>query len=206
MKPVRIVILAKAPLPGFAKTRLIPALGEQGAAHLAERLIRHTVESALAANIGSVELCVTPDQHHACWQAMQLPEGLCLSEQVTGDLGQRMGEIAARVVAGGESVLLIGTDCPALDAAQLRRAAAALAKHEAVMIPAHDGGYVLLGLKQYHPRLFADIPWSTAQVAALTQQRLSQLQWGVEVLPALHDVDMPQDLPHLPLGWLSVDA
>lgn len=206
MNPVRIVILAKAPLPGFAKTRLIPALGEQGAAHLAERLIRHTVKEALAADIGPVELCVTPDQQHACWQAMQLPQGLCFSEQVAGDLGQRMGEIAARVVAGGESVLLVGTDCPALDAAQLRRAAAALANHEAVMIPAHDGGYVLLGLKQHHPSLFADIPWSTAQVAALTQQRLSQLQWVVEVLPALHDMDMPQDLPHLPLGWLSVDA
>ncbi|HNC68026.1 MAG TPA: glycosyltransferase, partial [Thauera aminoaromatica] len=102
------------------------------------------------------------------------------------------------VLAGGERVLLIGTDCPALDAACLRTAAEALDEVEAVIVPSFDGGYVLLGLRRFDPSLFEGIAWSTSTVAAATRVRLDALAWSYQVLPALQDIDVPADLVHLP--------
>ncbi|MBV1790668.1 TIGR04282 family arsenosugar biosynthesis glycosyltransferase [Marinobacterium sp. D7] len=191
----RIVILAKAPLPGLAKTRLIPVLGERGAAQLAERMLHHTLREACAADLGPVELCVTPDTDHPCWTSR--PASVALSEQGGGDLGERMARIAARITAAGGPVLLIGTDCPALTADRLRRAAAALEQGDAVMTPAADGGYVLLGLNRFDLSLFRDIPWSTEQVAQLTRERTEALGWRLHELATLHDIDEAGDLVHL---------
>lgn len=198
MKPARIVILAKAPIAGFCKTRLIPALGEQGAARLAQRMLARTVRFALAARLGPVELCVTPGLQSFDWPSLCLPDGLVWSEQGEGDLGARMGRAAQRVTAEGETILLIGTDCPGLDSGLLQSAAAALQDHDASLVPAADGGYALLGLKRVHPALFDAMPWSTDVVAAETRRRLAQLGWRLSSLPALHDIDEPQDLPWLP--------
>ncbi len=198
MKPARIVILAKAPLPGQAKTRLSPALGIEGAANLAKELLRHCVSEALAADIGPVELCVTPSVHHAIWSDIALPEPLQWSEQGTGDLGERMARATQRVVARGESVLLIGTDCPDLTAVKLRQAAQLLTDYQACMVPVSDGGYALLGLQQYHPSLFVHMPWSTDTVASLTRQRLFDQGIELQTLPMLHDIDEPSDLQYLP--------
>ncbi|GGC01470.1 hypothetical protein GCM10011352_29540 [Marinobacterium zhoushanense] len=191
----RIVILAKAPLPGLAKTRLIPALGEQGAARLAERMLRHTLSEAVAADLGPVELCVAPDADLSCWR--DLPADFVLTDQGGGDLGQRMSAIAERVTPE-QPVLLIGTDCPDLTRDRLRTAACALSCVDAVMVPASDGGYVLLGLKRFDHRLFNPIPWSTGQVADLTRQRIEALGWRLQELDTLHDIDDPEDLAHLP--------
>lgn len=192
---IRIVILTKAPLPGLAKTRLIPALGEQGAARLAERMLHHTLSEAVATDLGPVELCVAPSADLACWQ--DLPAGVELTGQGDGDLGQRMAAIAERVTAV-QPLLLIGTDCPALTRERLCAAASALARSDAVMIPANDGGYVLLGLKRFDPALFNQIPWSTDQVADLTRQRIAVLGWRLVELDMLYDIDEPEDLVHLP--------
>jgi len=191
-----IVILAKAPLPGLAKTRLVPALGEQGAAQLAERMLRHTLTEAAAADLGSLELCVTPDAAHPCWS--DISSGVRLSEQGDGDLGRRMARAARRALAESDRVLLIGTDCPSLTRDRIKAAARALQHSESVMIPALDGGYVLLGLTAFNPSLFRDIPWSTDQVAHLTRRRVRALGWRLHELEALHDIDEPGDLAHLP--------
>src|SRR5690606_16574236 len=90
MKPVRVIIFAKAPIPGLAKTRLIPSLGKDGAAVLARRFLYRTLEESLAAAIGTVELCATPEPSHACWRAIGMPAGTVLSAQGEGDLGLRM--------------------------------------------------------------------------------------------------------------------
>jgi len=201
MKPVRIVIFAKAPLPGFAKTRLIPALGAQGAADLARRMLEHTLHQALAANVGQVELCVTPPAVDPVWQALRLSELVQWSDQGEGDLGQRMARAAQRVLDGGESVLLIGTDCPQLGPDHLRRASRALGRADAALIPTFDGGYALLGLNCFHPALFTDIAWSTNTVAAETLCRSGQLGWSVQSQPMLHDIDEPADLKWLPKTW-----
>jgi rSAM/selenodomain-associated transferase 1 len=198
---VRIVIFAKAPVPGLAKTRLIPALGAQGAADLARRMLDHTVAQALAAEVGPVELCVTPLPGNAAWQGLTLPASVTWSDQGDGDLGERMARAAQRVTGARESLLLIGTDCPALDAAQLRRAATSLQYFDATLVPTADGGYVLLGLNRFHASLFEDVEWSTDSVANETRRRLARLGWRVQDEPAVHDIDEPADLPWLPQGW-----
>jgi NAD(P)-dependent dehydrogenase (short-subunit alcohol dehydrogenase family) len=123
--------------------------------------------------------------------------------QGEGDLGARMARAAQRAVAAGQAVLLIGTDCPALDAAALQRAAQVLHATDAVMVPAHDGGYVLLGLRRFDARVFKDIDWSTARVAAQTRQRIQALGWELTLCPAAYDIDEPADLQRLPAGWLQ---
>ena len=194
----RVVIIAKAPVPGFAKTRLIPALGAAGAAALARRMLDHVLGEALAADVGSVELCVTPEPGDAGWRRFTVPRGVDWSAQGDGDLGRRMARAAERSLARGEPVLLIGSDCPQLDATTLRAAAALLDGHDACLAPTHDGGYVLLGLRRPCPAVFEDLPWSTAQVRELTLQRLQAAGLSVALLPTLRDIDEPADLQYLP--------
>lgn len=192
MATTRIVIMAKAPLAGSAKTRLIPLLGPDGAARLAGQMLRQTVCQAQDAALGTPELCASPAPDDAAWHG-HLPAGVRLSDQGDGDPGQRLAAAAERVTAAGERVLLIGTDCPALDAARLRAAAAALDEHDAVLFPASDGGYVLLGLRGSDPALFRDMPWSSSAVAALTRERIAALGWSLFVGDTLADVDEPGD-------------
>ncbi|TBR12571.1 MAG: glycosyltransferase [Rugosibacter sp.] len=204
MKPVRIVIFAKAPQPGFAKTRLIPALGSQGAADLARRLLSHTLNVALTAKVGSVELCVTPSVLDPVWQTLAVTDAVLWSDQGDGDLGERLARAAKRVIESGESVLLLGTDCPELGASGLQRAAYALQRADATLFPTADGGYALLGLNHFHPSLFEDIAWSTDTVAFETLCRLGQMGWSVQSHSMLHDIDEPADLKWLPAGWTEV--
>lgn len=190
-EPVTVAILAKAPLPGLTKTRLIPRLGAAGAAALQDWLLRRSVATALAAELGPVVLWGAPDCTHPAFAGLG---PVRLHDQPAGDLGARM---LAAVDPAAAGTLIIGTDCPLLTPALLRQAAAALAGHDAVVIPAEDGGYVLLGLHRPEPRLFADIAWSTAQVMAQTRARLRELGWCWQELPALWDVDRPADVDRL---------
>ena len=206
MKPTRIIIFAKAPQPGFVKTRLIPALGAERAAELARQMLFNTLHEALSADIGPVELCVTPEINQAAWQGMHLPTGIEISDQGEGDLGARLTRASERALVNAESALLIGTDCAELSSALLREAAQALHDHEAIIHCTVDGGYALLGLKRFDPFLFSDIPWSTDAVSGTTLARIEQLGWSVRVGQVLHDVDEPQDLKYLPSRWMMHSA
>tara|TARA_R110001592_G_scaffold177012_1_gene417111 strand:- start:3242 stop:3856 length:615 start_codon:yes stop_codon:yes gene_type:complete len=197
-RQTHIIIFAKAPLAGFAKTRLIPALGKQGAAQLAKRLFEHALAEALAADIGTVELCVTPGLENHCWKSFQFPDSLFLTEQGEGDLGERMARATKRALENHQSVLLIGTDCPELNRYSLQEAADELSCHDACFTPVSDGGYALMGLKAFHSSLFEDISWSTDKVSALTLERFRNLDWQVALLKSLHDIDEPDDLQYLP--------
>ena len=198
----RIVIFAKAPQPGSVKTRLIPALGAEGAAKFARRLLQHTLQQALAAGVGEVELCMSPDPLDSAWQGVAIDSAVQQTAQEGGDLGARMARAVRRVTdsahSADPSVLLIGTDCPALTSALLQQVAQQLDAHDAVMLPAHDGGYVLLGLKSPGPELFNNMPWSTSVVAVETLRRMAALKLRVWPGPALHDIDEPADLQHVP--------
>ena len=205
MKPLRIVIFAKAPLAGMCKTRLIPALGADGAAMLARQLLDHALAQAMSAGIGTVELCMTPDNDEF-WQSVALPASIVRSAQGDGDLGQRLARASQGVIERGEAVLLIGTDCPALDAACLRHIASALMEVDAVMVPAADGGYAALGLNHFHQAVFSNIAWSTDSVAFETLCRFGGLGWSVQQLPMLHDVDEPIDLQWLPDSWRAASG
>ena len=203
MTSVRIIIFAKAPHPGAAKTRLTPALGEQGAALLAAVMLAHTIDKALVAAVGPVELCVSPDPNDAQWHDVVLPADIAVTEQGDGDLGARMARAAQRGLTRDDAVLLIGTDCPELSIVQLRDAARALRDVDSVIHPAVDGGYVLLGLTRSDPSLFSDIAWGTDGVARVTLDRLAELGWSTHVGAVVHDIDEPEDLVRLPEAWLA---
>ena len=202
-----IILFAKFPAQGMAKTRLQPALGIEGAAQMAHKLLLHSIEQAVATGF-TVELCVSPAPTDPCWQALNLLDSLRWSAQAEGDLGLRMLTASQQALHPLESkrfeqVLLIGTDCPNLTTICIRQAAQQLETQDSVMIPAFDGGYALFGFKQVAARLFSNIEWSTASVAKVTQQRLSELSWSVALLAPLPDIDEPEDLCYLPNGWLD---
>ena len=199
IKPMRIIVFAKAPTAGFAKTRLIPELGAAGAAALARLMLAHTLRAALAANIGRVELCVTPAIADEAWHGVELPLGITIADQGDGDLGDRMARAARRGIDRGESILLLGTDCVEMSVGLLCAAAQSVSTHDAVIHCTADGGYALLGLNRFSPFLFGDMPWSTDAVASTTLGRIGQLGWSVHVGQLLHDMDEPQDLGHLPV-------
>ena len=202
MLRTRLIVLAKAPVAGFAKTRLIPALGAEGAARLARRLLDETMAQARAAGFDGLELCCAPDTTHPAFVQQRQGGGVQLSVQGSGDLGARMHQAVIRGLRAAAQVILIGTDAPRLDAAYLQAASTALANNDAVLGPAADGGYVLIGLRRPAPRLFEALPWSTQRVLALTRERLIECDLRWAELPMLHDIDTDDDLAHLPSGWL----
>jgi len=194
-EPVVVAVLAKAPIPGFAKTRLIPVLGARGAATLQGRLIERAVETACAATLGPVVLWTTPDETHPAFQSIGVRLGITLARQADGDLGARM---LAAVTQAGASVLVIGSDCPALTPDHLRTGAEVLRNHaDAVVIPAEDGGYALIGMRTPEPALFSDMPWSTPGVMDETRRRLRALGLTWREPVTLWDVDLPRDLERM---------
>lgn len=206
MSVLRIIVFAKAPVPGLAKTRLIPQLGADGAAQLASRLLQHTLTEARAANVGKVELCVTPAAHSECWSGVVIPPDVDVSDQGEGDLGERLARAASRGLASRPYILLVGADCPELTRERLRAAAKSLRASDVVIFPASDGGYTLLGLRRTDSSLFDDVPWSTAAVAAMTAERVRKLGWSLHFGKTLHDIDVPADLDHVPQAWLTHDC
>ncbi|EHR72238.1 hypothetical protein BurJ1DRAFT_3430 [Burkholderiales bacterium JOSHI_001] len=192
---VQVAVLAKAPLPGLAKTRLIPALGPQGAARLQRQLTRCALRTALDARLGAVSLWCTPDARHRFFRALQQATGVACRVQPEGDLGQRM-HAAFQAHCPQGPLLLIGTDCPPLTPAHLQQAARALlAGEEAVFYPAEDGGYVLVGLRQPQAALFQHMPWSTDAVMAQTRGRAQAAGLRLREFDTLWDLDVPADLP-----------
>jgi uncharacterized protein len=200
-EPVALAVLARAPVAGSVKTRLIPALGADGAAALQERLIERAVATACAAAIGPVTVWMTPAVPHPCFTALAARHAIALAAQPDGDLGARM--LAACEAAGGPA-LVIGTDCPILTAAHLQQAAQVLhAGTDVVVIPAEDGGYVLIGSRRPQPSLFAGMTWSTDTVMAETRRRLARLCLTWQEPALLWDVDRPEDIARLHAAGLG---
>lgn len=200
IEKVAIAILAKAPIPGFAKTRLIPALGAEGAAAFQRSLIAHTVEVARAAAIGPVTVWGAPDASHTAFSALRT-RGVGVMPQAGGDLGVRMQQALA---AARGPALVIGTDCPALTARDLHTAADVLRNGaDVVIFPADDGGYVLIGARRDEAALFSDMTWSTPQVLDETRRRLRQAGRSWQEPVTLWDVDRPEDLDRLRASGLD---
>jgi len=197
-----IIIFAKRPEAGKVKTRLIPALGAKQACELAERMLKHTIGNVLKAmslqpNL-YMQLCIAPDMQDPFWQPFMVNEKVSLSQQVEGDLGVRMATATQEVMAKGQRAILIGSDCPALNSDKFLNIVKDLGQFDALMHPASDGGYVLLGLSRFSSKIFCDIPWSTQDVAALTLRALEQLNFSVKTLEVMHDIDEPEDFQYLP--------
>jgi rSAM/selenodomain-associated transferase 1 len=190
-----VVILAKAPIPGFAKTRLIPAIGAHAAAVLQERLTERAVATASAAKIGPVILCCEPDATHDSFLNMVARMKITLRPQPNGDLGAR---ILVTLAGSTGPVLVIGTDCPALTEVHLRGAAAALHEgNDVILIPAENGGCVLLGMRKAQPALLSNIVWGDGAILTETRARIVEQRLMLVERPPLWDVNTEIDLARL---------
>jgi len=193
-----LIVFARAPEPGRVKTRLVPLLGERGAARLHARLAERTLATALAAGIGGVDLYCSPGTGHAFFSRNRRRFGIGLHSQGGGNLGDRMYRAFARALRNRAYAVLIGSDCPVLRPSDLRAAAQALrAGADAVLSPAEDGGYALIGLRRVSRRLFDGVAWSTPEVLAQTRSRLRRLRWRWKELRTVWDVDRPEDVARL---------
>lgn len=201
-QPAAIAVFAKAPVPGAVKTRLIPALGAERAARLQAAMIRRVVTAAVESGLGPVSLWCWPHTAHLLFQDLHTRLGVELWSQCEGDLGQRMLHCFSSLCRAGP-VLLVGSDCPALDGRALRRASDSLrAGADAVFLPAEDGGYVLAGLRHAEPRLFESLQWGGPNVMAATRERLERLAWRWAEPLRLWDVDRPEDVERLRVSGL----
>lgn len=187
----RTIVFAKAPIPGEAKTRLIPVLGSVGAARLHERLVDRALTTACAAGLGRVELCCAPDASHPFFAERAARFGIAVTVQGPGDLGERM----RRALATALPAVLVGTDCPAMTPDYLREAARAIAAgYDAALGPAEDGGYVLIAAGRILPAVFAGMRWGGPDVLEEQRGRFRAIGWRWMELPTLWDVDRPEDL------------
>ncbi len=193
-----LLVFAKAPEPHHAKTRLIPALGAESAAALHARLVEQTIETACSTQGVRVELWCTPNCTHAFFVELQQRFDIQLHEQEGIELGQRMAHALASALQTADRAVLIGSDCPELDRLYVEEAFDALREADAVLGPALDGGYVLIGLRRTAPSLFEQIPWGTDRVLELTRAGLDRLGWRWIELPPLRDLDRPEDLGYFP--------
>lgn len=193
--PIGIAILAKAPIPGYAKTRLAHSIGTDRAAELQTQLIARTLQTALNAQTGPVTLWAAPDVSHPVFADIAQRGAARVLPQPEGDLGQRMLHAAQ---ASDSATLIIGTDCPALTPAHLRASASALRDgFSTCLIPAEDGGYVLIGMREPQPCLFDNMPWGTSDVLRLTRERLRAHRLSCAEQEALWDVDTAEDFTRL---------
>jgi hypothetical protein len=193
----RVAVFAKAPVPGQVKTRLAGVLGADAAAGLHAGLVRHALATAVASGLGAVELWCAPDERHDFFERCAADFGASLHAQRGADLGARMRAAFDEAFARGEALVLIGADCPALKPGDLRAAAAALETHDVAIVPAEDGGYVLLAMARAVPQVFEGVAWGSPSVIGETRSRLAAAGVAWLELPALWDVDRPEDYERL---------
>lgn len=193
-----LAVLAKAPIPGYAKTRLDPLLGAEGAAELHAVLLERTLRAAAAAGFGAIAVWCAPDRRSPFFEALRARAAFELRDQPAGDLGARMLVAFEHHLASSEPAVLIGSDCPELGPGELRAVRAALGHGaDVVLVPALDGGYAAIGLARVDRSLFDGMRWGTPEVLEETRRRVRRLGWTARELPAVRDVDRPDDVEWL---------
>jgi uncharacterized protein len=187
-----LAVIAKEPVAGLAKTRLVPALGEAGATRAAAAMLADTL--AAVRSVGAEPwLCFTPAE--ARERLGRLAPGFGLLVQGSGDLGDRLAAcLADLLAAGADRVAIVGADTPHLPAADCRRAFSLLDEADVVLGPALDGGYYLVAAKAVRPELFVGVPMGTDAVLSETLVRAAAARLVVALLPPLRDLDRVQDL------------
>lgn len=194
----RLLLFAKAAIPGQVKTRLIPALGATGAATLHQHMLHHTVNMAMAAGICPLDVWCTPDTTSPPFSHYHNSATITLLKQPNTTLGGRMAHAVHLAMRNAKFVVLIGADCPLLRPELLQTAIARLdSGKDCIIIPADDGGYVLLALRHDCGTIFKNITWGSDNVLTMTQQRIAELGWDCDELEPLWDVDRPDDLNQL---------
>lgn len=188
-----VCVMAKAPVAGQVKTRLVPPLRPAQAAALAAAMLADTWAAAAALAGARTLLARAGDP------ARFPPElgGVDAIDQRGADLGARIEQSMGAALERGAPALVIGADVPGLPVSHLEAAAAALAGADAVLGPSADGGYYLIGARRWRPGLLEDLPWSAPDTRAATRARLESAGWTVAAAPAFDDVDDPGDLAAL---------
>ena len=197
-----LIIFTRYPEIGQTKTRLIPILGAEGAAHLQQQLTEQTVTLGRSLLAQKIALRVYFAGGNMALMQKWLGQKLAYFPQSGADLGQRMEQAFAESFAqGAQQVVLIGTDCPLLTEALIHQAFWQLTQREIVLGPAEDGGYYLIGLSRFLPALFQGIDWGSDRVLAQTQAIIQHHHYTVDYLPPLFDLDRPSDWQR----WLALN-
>lgn len=196
-RPV-LIIFTRDPIPGRVKTRLIPCLGKAGACALHLKLLQRTLDTAMQCPDVAVELWTDTAAPSPELRKVIAGSSLRLRQQQGSDLGLRMHHAIDDALCRSNRVVLIGTDCPDWRTHDLVEAFDLLNDNDAVVAPAMDGGYVLVGCRRNTVELFSDIPWGSDQVFAITKNRLQSLGWRWRELPAHPDIDCEPDLKLVP--------
>ena len=183
-----LIVFARAPVAGAAKTRLQPDLDADAANALYTAMFIDTL--ALARRLGAPVLLSLAGESHL----LDLPAKWTVVQQPERSFGERLAwSFAEAFRRGARQAVLIGADLPHLPVEVLREAFAALADHDAVLGPTHDGGYYLLGLNDLAPWLFDGIAWSTADVFSQTAALLERRHKRTALLPEQRDIDTLDD-------------
>lgn len=199
-----LAIYAKAPVLGRVKTRLQGFLGEEGALSLHKSLIRYVFENLAQARLCATQLWVAGQADAPTYDPQEdaFFLGLCAREAIVAqqgaDLGERMAHTARQALTQADYVVIVGADCPSVDASYLEAALQALEAGASIVFgPADDGGYVLLGLRELPECLFVGVPWGSSEVLAVSRANLRANGWQWTELEPRWDVDRPQDLVRL---------
>jgi rSAM/selenodomain-associated transferase 1 len=193
-KSNKLLIFTKAPILGEVKTRLQPDYSVEQSLKLHKKLVINTLTSISDLSDFHVELCCAPNRQHMFFLDCEKRFPIQLSDQLGDDLGERMAFAFSSALQLYEKVIIVGTDCPDLNGEYVNNALKALDDFDAVMGPAEDGGYVLLGLKKFSPALFTDILWGSDVVFKQTKKVLTELSWSCHELGIMYDVDRSEDL------------
>lgn len=193
-KEALFIQFAREPIPGKVKTRMQALLSAEQACALHCDLLRWTCNTLCGAQMADVELWVSENKRHPVFEQCS---ALGVSERRTqrgADLGQRMYHAICDGLARYHKVILVGSDCPAIDAEYLGTALQALDKGALVLGPATDGGYVLIGATRIQPALFQGVYWGQDSVFTQTVERAAELGETWTQLKTLSDIDRPEDL------------
>lgn len=187
MSDFQLVIYAKNPLIGKVKTRLARGCNRRFATRAYLTLLHETV--AALATIANVTIAVSPNTRNGSILALCRHYPVTLRRQPNGDLGQRMARSIRLGLKHSGAVAIVGTDCPELNADAIQRVKQQLTTHRSSLIPADDGGYVLVGCRDYQPLLFQQVRWSSSQVMKQTQRQARRLRQRLPDNPAMTDID-----------------
>ncbi|MDH5601441.1 MAG: TIGR04282 family arsenosugar biosynthesis glycosyltransferase [Gammaproteobacteria bacterium] len=190
----KLLIFTRSPVLGEVKTRLQPEFTLQQSLELHKKMMLNTLALSEKLDDLDIELCCAPNRNTLFFLECENQFPVSLSNQQGDELGERMAFSLSVALQTYDKVIIIGTDCPAMDTHYIGQAVNALDKVDAVIGPAADGGYVLLGLRRFSPALFAGFNWGSDTVLVQTREVLKKLNWSFEELAIMHDIDRPEDL------------
>lgn len=190
----KLLVFTKSPVLGEVKTRLQPDFTLEQSLKLHKTMMLNTLALSEKCNGLDTELCCTPNRNTSFFLDCENRFPVTLSDQQGEDLGERMAFALSVALQTHDKVLIIGIDCPAIDEAYIEEAILALDNVDAVIGPAADGGYVLLGLRKFSLDLFTDFSWGSDSVLSQTRKVLTDLAWSSQELGIMHDIDRPEDL------------